>query len=318
MIHMDEKQHPHCSIVASVYNEEAGIEAFYEEVTRVAQSLGYTYELIFVNDGSKDNSLSLLTSFAEKDNNVKVVDFSRNYGHEAAMIAGIDYAKGDFIVCMDSDLQHPPQYISEINSKIEEGFDVVTMVRKKREDASAFQEFRSLAFYKLMNKISEVTLDEKASDFFAISKRVAEILRTDYRERTRFLRGIIQIVGFKKSSIEYVAQKRFAGKSNYFFFKLVKLSFSAISSFSNMPLRLGMIAGSVFGVMGLGMLVYSLVMWFIDTPVSGYTTLVVFMCLFASVQLFIVGLIGQYVGYIFDEVKSRPTYIVKNVVDHAE
>ena len=125
-------------------------------------------------------------------------------------------------------------------------------------------------------------------------------------------------MGFKKSSIEYVAQKRFAGKSNYSFFKLVKLSFSAISSFSNMPLRLGMIAGSVFGLMGLGMLVYSLVMWFIDTPVSGYTTLVVFMCLFTSVQLFVVGLIGQYVGYIFDEVKNRPIYIVKNVIDHAE
>ncbi len=303
-----------CSIVASVFNEHEGIEAFYKELSATMETLQISYEILFVNDGSRDNSLELLKAIAENDAHVKVIDFSRNYGHEAAMIAGIDHSAGNFVICMDSDLQHPPVSISQIKEKMDEGYDVVTMVRKKREDASAFQEFRSRTFYKILNKMSDVTLDENASDFFAISKKVVAILQTDYRERTRFLRGIIQTVGFKKTSIEYVAQKRFAGKSNYSFFKLLKLSLAAISSFSKLPLQIGVVTGLFFMFASVILLIYSLIMWILNTPISGYTTLVVALCAFAGIQLFVMGIIGIYISYIFDEIKGRPIYLVNTVI----
>ncbi len=305
------------SIVASVYNEHEGIEAFYKELSATMETLQVSYEILFVNDGSRDNSLELLTAIAKNDSHVKVIDFSRNYGHEAAMIAGIDHSVGDFVICMDSDLQHPPASIPHIKEKMDEGYDVVTMVRKKREDASAFQEFRSRTFYKILNKMSDVTLDENASDFFGISKKVIAILKTDYRERTRFLRGIIQTIGFKKTSIEYVAQKRFAGKSNYSFFKLLKLSLTAISSFSKLPLQIGIVIGIFFMFASVILLIYSLIMWILNTPISGYTTLVVALCAFAGIQLFVIGIIGTYISYIFDEIKGRPIYLVNSVISYS-
>lgn len=303
------------SIVCPVYNEEAGLNAFYQSLSQTLEQMGITYEMVFVNDGSTDRSPEILREKAAADTHVRVLNFARNFGHEAAMIAGIDYSHGDAIICMDSDLQHPTEMIPQMVQRWKEGFDIVNMVRTRREDDKPLHRFFSTHFYKLVNLISDVKLAENASDFFLISKPVAQVLRTDYRERTRFLRGLIQLVGFRRTTMEYVAAPRVAGESKYSFWKLLKLSFSAISSTSKMPLQIGIYAGLFFVLLSIILIIYSLVMWILNTPVSGYTTLIVFMSAFAGIQLFVTGLIGMYIGYIFDEVKSRPIYIVKDIIE---
>jgi len=304
-----------CSIVASVYNEEACLQMFYESLTKTLTSLSISYEIIFVNDGSADNSLFILKNIAFKDHTVKIVDFSKNFGHEAAMLAGIDYACGEAVICMDSDLQHPPELIPEMLQKKAEGFEVVNMVRTVRRDAGLLQKMNSKLFYKFINSISTVKLAENASDFFLISQKVCQILQNDFRERTRFLRGIIQLVGFRKTTIEFEAPKRAAGKSKYSFFKLLKLSLTAISSFSKIPLQLGIITGLIFGILSIVLIIFSFVMWILGKTIPGYTTLIIFMSAFAGIQLFVTGLIGQYISYVFDEVKGRPVYIVNEVYE---
>jgi len=302
-----------CSVVASVFNEEECLMMFYQSLSETLNSLKINYEIIFVNDGSTDNSLSILKDIVATDSKAKVINFSRNFGHEAAMIAGIDHACGASVICMDSDLQHPPAMIPEMLKKNAEGFEVVNMVRTVRKDAGFLQKMNSKLFYKFLNSISAVKLVENASDFFLISQKVCTILRNDYRERTRFLRGIIQLVGFKKATIEFEAPKRLAGKSKYSFFKLLKLSLAAISSFSKLPLQLGIITGLIFSALSVVLILFSLIMWILGKTIPGYTTLIIFMSAFAGIQLFVIGIIGQYISYVFDEVKGRPSYIVDEI-----
>ncbi len=306
------------SVVCPVFNEEAALEAFYQSLSQTLEQMGISYEMVFVNDGSTDGSLNILRQKAAANAHVRVLNFARNFGHEAAMIAGIDYSRGDAIICMDSDLQHPTEMIPQMVQRWKEGFDIINMVRTRREDVKPLHRFNSALFYKFVNLISEVKIAENASDFFLISKPVAQVLKTDYRERTRFLRGLIQLVGYQRTTLEYVAAPRVAGESKYSFWKLLKLSFSAISSTSKMPLQIGIYAGLFFVLLSIILIIYSLIMWILNTPVSGYTTLIVFMSAFAGIQLFVTGIIGFYIGYIFDEVKSRPIYIVKNVIEHEE
>lgn len=304
-----------CSVVASVYNEELGIELFYKETGKILSSLSIKYELIFVNDGSKDNSLKILEKIAKEDKNVRIISFSKNFGHEAAMIAGIDNSTGDAIICLDSDLQHPPTLFPEMLKKYQEGYEIINMTRTVRKDANFISKINSKLFYKFLNSISSIKIEENASDFFLISKNVANIIRTNFRERTRFLRGIIQLVGFNKTTLKYEAPKRIAGKSHYSFIKLVKLSLTAISSFSKLPLQLGIIVGLIFIVFSMIVLIYSIVMWFLGEAFSGYTTIIVFLSLFGGIQMFVIGIIGQYLSYMFDEIKGRPIYIVEKIVN---
>lgn len=304
-----------CSVVASVYNEELGIELFYKETSKILTSLSIKYELIFVNDGSKDNSLKILEKIAEEDKNIKIISFSRNFGHEAAMIAGIDNSTGDAIICLDSDLQHPPSLFPEMLKKYQEGYEIINMTRTSRKDANFISKINSKLFYKFLNSISSIKIEENASDFFLISKNVANIIRTNFRERTRFLRGIIQLVGFNKTTLKYEAPKRIAGKSHYSFIKLVKLSLTAISSFSKLPLQLGIIVGLIFIVFSIVVLIYSIVMWLLGDVFSGYTTIIVFLSLFGGIQMFVIGIIGQYLSYMFDEIKGRPIYIVEKIIN---
>jgi dolichol-phosphate mannosyltransferase len=249
-----------CSIVVSVFNEEESVKIFHKSLSETLTSLQINHEVIFVNDGSTDESLSILKDIATSDNRVKIIDFSKNFGHEAAMIAGIDHACGEAVICMDSDLQHPPKMIPDMLQKKAEGFDVINMVRTESKDVGALKKMNSKLFYKFINSISSVKLAENASDFFLISQKVCKVLKNDYRERTRFLRGIIQLVGFKKTTIEYIAPKRIAGKSKYSFFKLLRLSLTAISSFSKVPLQLGIFTGLIFSAVSLILILFSLIM----------------------------------------------------------
>lgn len=302
------------SLVISVYNEEEALIPFYDQLSNVLAEIEKEVEVIFVNDGSRDKSFEILKSLAEKDNRLLIINFSRNFGHEAAMIAGIDYCKGKNIVCLDADLQHPPHYIMDMLQKMEEGNDIVNMVRTDREDGGLIKKLTSNLFYWVTNKMLKANLEPNASDFFMISSRVADQLRNNYRERARFLRGFIQIIGFNRTSIEFKAPKRVAGESKYSLFKLISLSLQAVSTLSKVPLKIALWFGSLFAIFSIIIAIYSLIMWIVDTPVSGYTTLVILICAMFSINFIILGIIGEYIGFLFDEAKKRPIYVVMDEV----
>ena len=303
------------SIIVSVYNEEEVLFEFYRETIKVLLLIDNPYEIIFVNDGSTDGSRSTLFKLSRDDENVKVIHFSRNFGHEAAMIAGIDYASGDYIVCMDSDLQHPPTLLPEIIRKFDSGFDIINMVRTENKSAGILKNITSAGFYKVINKVSDMKLVSNASDFFGISKRVADILRNNYREKTRFLRGYVQNVGFNSTNIEYEARKRYAGESKYSIRKLFRFSMNTIMTFSNLPLKLGMYAGGMAACLSIIMMIYTVLSFLrVGTP-SGYATIICLICFMFSVLFFIVGIIGEYLGLILAEQKDRPLYIVEEKIN---
>lgn len=297
------------TVVVSVYNEEAALPLCHERLTEVLRESGRDYTLLFVNDGSRDRSAEILDRFAAEDTRVRVLHFSRNFGHEAAMIAGIDYAEGA-VICMDADLQHPPQCIPAILAKLDEGFDVISMVRTANRSAGIIKNITSSAFYGVMNVLSGTRFEKNASDFFAVSARAAEVLRRDYRERVRFLRGYVQSLGFRSTALQYEAAERAAGQSKYSLAKLFRFSMNTIMSFSDLPLRLGIYAGIASGLLGLILLIYSIVMKVRIGAPAGYTTIIVVICFMFAVLFLILGIMGQYIGVLFEEVKGRPIYIV--------
>ena len=298
------------SVVVSCYNEELALRQFYAETSKVLKSLSWDYDLIFVNGGSQDGSIEILKELASGDEKVKVVDFSRNFGHEAAMIAGMDYSSGDGIVCMDADLQHPPECLPGIIAKLDEGYDVINMVRTKNESAGWFKNFAGAAFYRLINILSDVKFEPNASDFFAVSKKAAKVLKSNYREKVRFLRGYVQNIGFRRTTIEYEARNRVAGESKYSIKKLITFSMNTIMCFSNLPLKLGIYAGGFAGVLGIIMMIYTIWSWAeVGTP-SGYATTIVLICFMFAILFLIVGIIGNYIAILFAELKDRPIYIV--------
>ena len=234
------------------------------------------------------------------------------------MIAGIDYARGDGIVCMDADLQHPPELAEDIVARFEEGYEVISMVRTENHDAGLVKNITSAGFYWFINRISDVELLENASDFFAISKNAADVLRTNYREKVRFLRGYVQNIGFRKTTITYAARPRVAGQSKYSIRKLVRFSINTILCFSDLPLKLGVYSGLFVGFLGLLLMIYTI--WSrvrTGTP-SGYATIVVALCFMFAMLFVVVGIIGEYISILFTELKDRPIYIVRRIVNSAE
>jgi len=306
------------SIVVSVYNEEVALPLFYQTTMPILRGLSWDYELLFVNDGSVDGSLAVLKRLADTDDHVKVVSFSRNFGHEAAMIAGIDYADGDAIVCMDADLQHPPACIPQIVECLEEGYEIINMVRTSNESAGWLKNLASSAFYSIINAVSDVKFEKNASDFFVMTRRVAHVLKDSYREKVRFLRGYVQNIGFKKTTIEYEAQCRVAGESKYSLRKLFIFSMNTIMCFSNLPLKLGIYAGAMAAFLGVIVLVYTIYTWAIVGTPAGYATMIVLNCFMFSILFLIVGIIGEYISILFAELKDRPIYIVEETENVTE
>ena len=290
------------SVVVSVYNEEKALEDFYKETTGILKDIDWAYELIFVNDGSSDQSLAILERLSASDRAVKVVSFSRNFGHEAAMIAGLDYSSGDGIICMDADLQHPPECIPVILNRLTQGYEVINMVRTRNKTAGFIKNITSSGFYWLINHISDVHFESNASDFFAISRHVAQVLKDSYREKVRFLRGYVQNVGFKKTTIEYEARARVAGESKYSIKKLFVFSINTILCFSNL--------------LGFAVMIYTLLTR--RGAPSGYATIVVLLCFMFAMMFIIIGIIGEYIAILFTELKDRPIYIVDRTENFEE
>lgn len=302
------------SVVVSVYNEELALEMFFEETTKILKEMDWDYELIFVNDGSQDGSYDILKKFVTMSDKVRVVNFSRNFGHEAAMLAGVDYASGDGVVCMDADLQHPPAYIPKITEAFDSGYNVVNMVRTKNKDAGIIKRITSGAFYKVLNWMSPVKFENNASDFFAFDAKVMKVMKTEYRERIRFLRGFVQNVGFRRTTIEFEAAKRVAGESKYSIKKLFKFSIHTLFSFSDLPLKLGVYSGIVTALFGIILMVYTIINKVLYNVPAGYSTIIVFLSFMFAVLMVIIGVIGEYISILFTEIKERPIYLVDEML----
>ena len=321
-----------CSIIVSVYNEEASLENFFEACSSVLSTCcagskkdsacekiveKYHKEILFVDDGSTDRSPLILDRLAlEYPELVKVIHFSRNFGHEAAMTAGLDYASGDFLIFMDADLQHSPELIPEMLARYEEGFHVVSMVRTKNSSAGILKNLSSAAFYWVLNHLSPLHFEANASDFFGISSAVQQVLKKYYREKVRYLRGYVQSVGFSKTKIEYEAGVRQGGKSHYSLRKLWAFSRNTLLSFSNLPLKLGIFASGCSMFLGILLLVYTLLTR--KGAPSGYATIVVLLCFMFAVLFFVVGIIGEYIALLFEEIKDRPIYVVSKTMNLPE
>ena len=321
-----------CSIIVSVYNEEASLENFFEACSSVLSTCRagskkdsacekivekYHTEILFVDDGSTDRSPLILDRLAlGYPELVKVIHFSRNFGHEAAMTAGLDYASGDFLIFMDADLQHSPELIPEMLEKYEEGFHVVSMVRTKNSSAGILKNLSSAAFYWVLNHLSPLHFEANASDFFGISSAVQQVLKKYYREKVRYLRGYVQSVGFSKTKIEYEAGVRQGGKSHYSLRKLWAFSRNTLLSFSNLPLKLGIFASVCSMFLGILLLVYTLLTR--KGAPSGYATIVVLLCFMFAVLFFVVGIIGEYIALLFEEIKDRPIYVVSKTMNLPE
>ncbi|MCI5937063.1 MAG: glycosyltransferase family 2 protein [Eubacterium sp.] len=304
------------SLVVSVYNEELALQMFFDKAMEILPDLTWDYELLFVNDGSADRSLEILKGFAKESDHVRVVNFSRNYGHEAAMIAGVDYAQGDAVVCLDADLQHPLECIQPIIDAFEDGYNIVNMVRTKNQDAGWIKKVTSSAFYRVLNLLSPVKFQNNASDFFAFDSKVLKVMREEYREKIRFLRGFIQNVGFNKTTIEFEAASRVAGESKYSLKKLLQFSIHTLFSFSDMPLKLGVYTGVVTAVFGFILMIYTIVNKVLFNVPAGYSTIIVFMSFMFAMLMIIIGVIGEYIAILFTEIKDRPIYIVDEVYTH--
>ncbi|MBM4104387.1 MAG: glycosyltransferase family 2 protein [Planctomycetes bacterium] len=299
------------SIVSPCYNEQEVIEIFYTELKRVLAAIDIKHEIILVDDGSSDSTLDILNRIAEKDTLVKVYSFSRNFGHQITLTAGLEAARGDAVIMLDSDLQHPVSLIPEMITKWKEGYEIVSAVRKSTEGASVYKNFTSRLFYRLINFLSDIKIPNGAADFCLLSRKAYMALR-DMPEKHRFLRGMISWVGMKRAFLPYIAQPRRAGCSKYSLLKMVALAMEAVTSFSAFPLKLATRTGLLISMAGFLYLAWILLRYFlIGDLVSGWGSVICVLLILGGTQLIFIGLIGQYLSRIFEEVKHRPLYVLK-------
>lgn len=298
------------SFVVPVYNEESNLKEFHKRMTAVMSSLPYDYEINFVDDGSSDSSPVLLQELVENDSHVEAYLLSRNYGHQLALTCGLDHAEGDAVITMDGDLQHPPEMVPQMLDYWEKGFQIVQTIRKATEDASFFKRLTSSVYYKLINKLSRVEITPGGSDFRLMDKKAVEAFRL-YRERARFIRGMVNTLGFKVAKLDFVAPPRFAGKSKYSLHKMLHFALDGITAFSNLPLRWALYCGLLCGLISLCIILHVLFEKYImNDAVPGWATMTVSITFLGGIQLIGIGILGEYIGRIFEEVKQRPLYIV--------
>jgi len=303
------------SIVGPVLNEEEVLNEFYRRLTTTMDKLKESYEIIFVNDGSTDNSLSVMEKLYSKDRRIKIIDFSRNFGHQIAITAGINYAVGEAVVVIDVDLQDPPEVIPQLIEKWKKGYEVVYGIRKKREEESFFKKAAASVFYRLLHMITNIHIPRNAGDFRLMDRKVVDNLKK-IRERDRYIRGLTAWVGFNQVGIFYERKGRFAGHTKYPLKKLLKLAFDALVSFTNLPLKIATYLG--FLVAGLSFIytVYVIILEiFAHIIPKGWSSLIMAILFLGGVQLICLGVIGEYISRIGEEVRRRPLFIIRKIID---
>ncbi len=304
-----EKQ-PVFTVIAPVFNEIESLQKFYEKITEVMDQTGEPWELILVDDGSSDGSTDLIKSLAGKDERVRPVIFARNFGHQIAVTAGLDYSRGKAVTIIDADLQDPPEVILELIARWREGYQVVYAVREEREGETWFKKFTASMFYRIIYRITEVKIPQDSGDFRLLDRAVVNVMN-NMREKHRYLRGMSSWVGFKQIGVKYHRAARFAGTSKYPLKKMLKLASNAITGFSYFPLQLATYMGMIAA--GVSIIAIPVVILLRLTGVSAFlgqaTTLIAVLFL-GGVQLITLGILGEYLGRVYDEVKGRPLYIV--------
>lgn len=297
------------SIVFPCYNEEGNIELLYNQVKLLLSD--YDVEYLFVDDCSTDKTLSIIESLSSIDDNVRYLSFSRNFGHQSAIKAGFEFSTGDCVISMDADLQHPPELLPVMINKWKEGYDIVYTIRKDIENVAFFKRITASGFYKLMNFLSDVDIKKGAADFRLLDKNIVKILINDIHEYHLFYRGLISWIGYKQTGIEYLPNKRYSGKTKYSFLKMFSLALNGITSFSIKPLKISILLGLILSLLTL---IYGLyVIWisvFTDKTVQGWTSVILSVLFVGGINMILLGIIGEYVGKIYIQIKERPHFLI--------
>ncbi|MFC5701672.1 glycosyltransferase family 2 protein [Cohnella faecalis] len=300
------------SVIIPMYNEEEVIEETYRRLKSVMSRTGETYELLFVNDGSRDRCADIVRQYGEWDESVKLIDFSRNFGHQIAITAGMDYASGDAVIIIDADLQDPPELILSMIELWKDGFEVVYAKRVKRNGETRFKKWSASLFYRVLRASTDVAIPVDTGDFRLMDRKVCDQMKR-LPENNRFVRGLVSWVGFRQTAVEYERDERLAGETKYPLKRMIKLCLDGIMSFSYKPLKLAGYAGALLSGAGFLYLLYVLYLaLFTDATNKGWPSLIAIMLIFNGFVLLMLGIMGEYIGRIYDETKGRPLYIVRN------
>ncbi|GAB3905560.1 glycosyltransferase family 2 protein [Mucilaginibacter boryungensis] len=299
------------SIVIPSFNEAGNIAELVQRLTAVLKTVPYRYEVIFIDDGSSDNTLEILKSLNSKDDNLYYLELSRNFGHQNALKAGYDYADGDAIISMDGDLQHPPELITQFLEKWEEGYDVVYTTREYQDEVSYFKTKSSEIYYNMINSLSDTKLEKGTADFRLIDRKVANVL-VSLDENGLFIRGLIKWLGFKQYAINYQADARFSGRSKYTLKRMIRFAVEGVTAFSVRPLNIAIGIGAFFSLMSLCYIPYIAWTLMYGHEVPGWASVLASVVFFGGVQLMVLGIIGLYLGKMFMQAKNRPNYIVRS------
>jgi glycosyltransferase involved in cell wall biosynthesis len=309
---MHETPEPKLSLLVAVYNEADTIEPFFARVLPILQGMSLDWEIICVNDGSRDQTLALLWQWHETDERIKVINLSRNFGKERALTAGLDFARGEAVIPIDVDLQDPPELIPRMVELWQQGFDVVNAIRSKRDGDSLPKRASARLFYRLINSLAEIQMPRNAGDFRLLSRRVCEVLRS-MRETHRFMKGLFAWVGFPTTSIHFERPPRSGGRSKWNYWRLWNLALEGVTGFTTLPLKFASYLGLMTAVLSLSYAAFLVIRTLLfGEPVRGYASMMTAILFFGGVQLIFIGVIGEYIARIHDEVKGRPIYIVES------
>lgn len=301
------------SIVIPAFNEEQNIAPLYLALNNVLGNSGFHYEIIFVDDGSRDRTFDEIKKLGVSDIKVSGISLSRNFGHQVAIMAGLQQARGNLVLMMDADLQHPPEVIPRMIEEQKKGFDIVNTRRIDAKGTAVSKKTSSRFFYSLLNKLSDVKIEPAAADFRLMTRKAVDAF-LQFEERDRFTRGLISWMGFNQGIVEYTASERFAGKSKYTFRRMLSFGMDGITSFSSKPLRISFYAGFILFLIGLIYALYAVIIHFRGNSVQGWTSILVSVLIIGGFQLLSIGMIGEYIARIFNETKSRPLYFIKDSI----
>ena len=305
---------PTFSVIAPIYNEAEVLPTFYERLVSVMEELTEPFEIVLVNDGSRDDSLAIMRALQAKDARVRIVDFSRNFGHQAAISAGISYARGAAAIIIDADLQDPPEVIPDLIAQWRAGAEVVYAQRRARAGETAFKRTSAALFYRLLRSMTAVDIPADTGDFRLLDRRVVDVL-CKLPEHHRFMRGLSAWVGFRQVAVPYERQERLAGETKYPLGKMVRLAMDAMTSFSYVPLRLATSFGFILAALSLLGIIVAATLRLTHHEIVGQATTLILVLLLGGVQLIFLGIIGEYLGRIYDEVRNRPLYIVRSLLE---
>lgn len=298
------------SVVIPVYNEEMNIGKLYGRISNTLSAQQFSWEVVFVNDGSRDRSLAILKALAEEDSHIRYIDFSRNFGHQLAITAGIEHASGEWIVIMDGDGQDPPELIPDLIARAQSGFEVVYARRRKRKGEHFLKKYTARVFYRILAKITNIEIPVDTGDFRIIHRKIQRILK-QMPEQHKYVRGQISWIGFNQTFLEYDREERMGGSTKFTYRKMIRFALDGISSFSTWPLKVATITGFIVSAIAFVLIMYSLYQKFFGTTEPGWTSLHISVLFLGGIQLVGIGILGEYLGRVSENVKNRPHYIVR-------